>query len=363
MMLAILLTLAAGLDQPKERPVTKVVKLLEKMQKQLQDEKEADNDLQQKLTCWCTTNDKDKTAAIGIANQQIEGLTSDIEGMNAKIAKLEASIAQLSKEIADNDAALRKAADMRATELEEFNTNESDTQTNTRQAEMQKRTIEERSAEIARLTEEIAAHNADIADTEQEKLKASEQRENENAEFQTTIGEQRATQAILQKAVDRLAQVYRKEGLLQKTDIGAPATPTAGDYKQNAGASGVLTLIEQVIQESKDTEKDAVSSEGEAQASYEEFIKNSNAAIEAAQTQVEEKSERKGASGEEKAETEADLKSTNDVLSQLSDYNANLHGKCDFLLKNFDIRSQARTDELEAMAKAKAILKGSAQSL
>merc|ERR1719326_666628 len=133
---------------------------------------------------------------------------------------------------------------------------------------------------------------------------------------------------------------------MQKTNIGAPATPTAGDYKQNAGASGVLAMIEKIIQECNDTENQAMADEQASQAAYEEFIANSNAAIEAAQNTVAQKTERKGNAGEEKANTTADLTSTNDVLAQLSDYNTNLHAKCDFLLKNFDIRSAARTDEL-----------------
>lgn len=244
----------------------------------------------------------------------------------------------------------------------ELNVNEKDVQTNTRQAQEQQRKIEKLTAEMETLTAEIAENNKEIAETEQEKLKASEQREQENAEFQTQVNEQRQTQVILQKAIDRLAQVYRKEGFVQKENIGAPATPTAGDYKQNAGASGVLVLLEKVVQESQDVETEAMSAEQSAQAAYEEFISNSNAAIEACQNTVAQKTERKGNSGEEKANTEEDLTSTNDVLAQLSDYNTNLHAKCDFLLKNFDIRSAARTDELEAMSKAKAILKGSAQS-
>jgi len=35
-----------------------------------------------------------------------------------------------------------------------------------------------------------------------------------------------------------------------------------------------------------------------------------------------------------------------------------LHGECDWLLKNFDIRKEARQDELDAMQKAKAVLAG-----
>merc|ERR1719213_1366812 len=37
---------------------------------------------------------------------------------------------------------------------------------------------------------------------------------------------------------------------------------------------------------------------------------------------------------------------------------AQLHGSCDFLLENFDIRKEARASEIDALKKAKAVLSG-----
>ena len=45
-------------------------------------------------------------------------------------------------------------------------------------------------------------------------------------------------------------------------------------------------------------------------------------------------------------------------LQQLSNYNAELHSSCDFVVKNFDIRQTARDEEIEALKQAKAILSG-----
>merc|ERR1711957_600297 len=45
-------------------------------------------------------------------------------------------------------------------------------------------------------------------------------------------------------------------------------------------------------------------------------------------------------------------------LEQLSNYNAELHQSCDFVLKNFDLRQTARDEEVEALRQAKAILSG-----
>merc|ERR1719221_1753272 len=42
---------------------------------------------------------------------------------------------------------------------------------------------------------------------------------------------------------------------------------------------------------------------------------------------------------------------------------ASLHGECDWLLKYFDVRKQARADEVESLNNAKAVLSGASYSL
>jgi hypothetical protein len=50
--------LPSFLQALKTRPVTKVVNLLKDMQKQLEKEVEEDEEIYEKLACWCETNDK-----------------------------------------------------------------------------------------------------------------------------------------------------------------------------------------------------------------------------------------------------------------------------------------------------------------
>jgi len=45
-------------------------------------------------------------------------------------------------------------------------------------------------------------------------------------------------------------------------------------------------------------------------------------------------------------------------LEQLSNYKAELHQSCGFVVKNFEIRQTARDEEVEALRQAKAILSG-----
>merc|ERR1719439_126292 len=84
----------------KERPVTKVVNLLKDMQAQLEKEAAEDEELYDKLVCWCETNEKDKTKAIEIANQMITDLTATIEESAAKESQCTTDVASLKAEIA-----------------------------------------------------------------------------------------------------------------------------------------------------------------------------------------------------------------------------------------------------------------------
>merc|ERR1719146_562408 len=192
--------------------------------------------------------------------------------------------------------------------------------------------------------------------------KASEERELENKDFQTVVADQRATQEILQKALKRLDSFYKKALLQGRQEPGAavpPPPPAFGEYKKNEGSGGVMTMIENVIKEAHESEKEALKDEADAQAGYEEFIKNSNAAIEKANNEIVAKTEQKAETEATMVQAKADLEAAVMDSEKLATYKAELHDSCDFVLKNFDVRQAARMDEIEGLQKAKAILSGS----
>merc|ERR1719160_510092 len=96
------------------------------MLKQLESEAQADEEVYDKLACWCETNDKEKTKAIADAEARIADLTSQIEGATANSARLSTEIKNLEKEVADNQAALDEATAIRQKQLAEFNAEEKD---------------------------------------------------------------------------------------------------------------------------------------------------------------------------------------------------------------------------------------------
>merc|ERR1719410_3317236 len=110
----------------KNRPVSKVITLLNDMLKQLEKEAEEDEEIYDKLACWCETNDKEKTKSIAEAEARIEDLTTKIEELTAESARLSTEIKHLEKEVAKNQEALAKATAIREKQLAEFNAEEKD---------------------------------------------------------------------------------------------------------------------------------------------------------------------------------------------------------------------------------------------
>merc|ERR1719359_219857 len=123
----------------------------------------------------------------------------------------------MDKMVADLKSEQQEEVAFKANCETEFNTNEKTTFTKKDEKADLEAKIESLSKLIGTLQEEIAAAKTNIADSEVAIKKASETREKENAEFQTTIADQRATQAILSKALARLKEFYGKKSALLAT--------------------------------------------------------------------------------------------------------------------------------------------------
>merc|ERR1712238_198007 len=189
--------------------------------------------------------------------------------------------------------------------------------------------------------------------------RAGEDREKQNKEFQTTVSDQRATQKLLKAALVVLQDFYGKgSSFVQQEPVGPPPPPGFEGYKKNAASGGVMSMIEQIINDAKAMEAEAIRSEEDAQKAYEAFVKETNASIEAKSKDIVNKSEEKAKAESELVETKEAKEGVVLELEQLSNYNAELHQSCDFVLKNFDLRQTARDEEVEALRQAKAILSG-----
>mmetsp|Transcript_104650 Transcript_104650/g.180762 ORF Transcript_104650/g.180762 Transcript_104650/m.180762 type:complete len:762 (+) Transcript_104650:107-2392(+) len=289
-----------------------------------------------------STNSKLATLAVSV---QLDSFT--------KVKKvMDELVADLKKEQADEVA-------FKADCVKHFDENEKAIYESTETKSDLEAKIDSLAKTMAKLAEEIAADKKAVAETELEIKKASQAREEENADFQVTIADQRATQDILLKALSKLEEFYGKALLIQSAAHSAQEPPVKFQtYTTNAGASPVMSLIQQIIGDSKALETEAVAGEEKSQADYETFVKDSNAVIASLTEAIASKTASSTQADEDSALAKSDLGTTEDELASLEERKANLHGECDWVMKNFEIRQKARLEEIDAILQAKYILSG-----
>jgi len=265
----------------------------------------------------------------------------------------------MDKMVADLKKEQQEEVDLKGFCTKEFNQNDKETYENTEQKEDLEAKMEELQASIKKLGGEIGDAQMQMTETELGVKKASQVRESQNAEFQITVSDQRATQTILTKALDRLKAFYKKaEGGAAFSQQGQTPPVKFNTFKKNAGASPVIGMIQQIVQDSKATEAEAISTEREAQTNYETFVKDSNNLLSELTDAITQKTKSIASSKTEAEDSKSDHIATVEELELLSQHNAELHGQCDFVLSNFDIRQKARLQEIEAIGEAKSILSG-----
>merc|ERR1719475_23178 len=138
--------------------------------------------------------------------------------------------------------------------VEEFNTNQLQTEKKDREKEDLIAKIEDLELTIKTLTSEIDTLKSEIAEMQVQMKRAGEDREKENKDFQQTVADQRASQKLLQAALNILKGFYEKKeaALLQKQEpAGPPPPPGFKEYKKNAASGGIMGMIQQIINDAK----------------------------------------------------------------------------------------------------------------
>jgi len=142
---------------------------------------------------------------------------------------------------------------------------------------------------------------------------------------------------------------------------GAPPPPpeTWGAYsKKSEESNGVVTMIDMLIADLDKEVQTITVEEHEAQAEYVQYIQDSAAKRASDSKSITDKEAAKAGAeaelqrlGEETHAKKVEMINTLEVLK-------NFHLQCDWLLKNFDLRRDARNGEIDSLKKAKAVLSG-----
>merc|ERR1719380_24744 len=104
--------------------------------------------------------------------------------------------------------------------------------------------------------------------------------------------------------------------------------------------------------------KDAEYEEKTSQDDYSKLMSNSEATRAANSKGITEKDMAKAEKESKLSDLKGVLGDTEKDLSLIATTLQDLHMSCDFLLQNYDLRKEARTNEVESLKNAKAILSG-----
>mmetsp|Transcript_142439 Transcript_142439/g.455287 ORF Transcript_142439/g.455287 Transcript_142439/m.455287 type:complete len:722 (+) Transcript_142439:59-2224(+) len=259
---------------------------------------------------------------------------------------------------------------------------------------------------VATATEEIAALLKGIAELDKSVAEATEIRKVENAEYKDLMASNGAAKELILFAKNRMNKFYNpklyKEAPkqeLSKEDrifvnnggtpppteapggiagtgisvsfvqidsrVAPPPPPATAEAYKAAGeeSGGVIAMMDLLV---NDITKEMTTAEAEekvAQGNYEAMMADS-----AEKRAMDSKSltDREGAKADMQAELEqgeGDKTSASKELMVLEQYMASLHAECDWLLQYFEVRKQARADEVDSLGKAKAVLSGADFSL
>merc|ERR1719265_2318182 len=250
---------------------------------------------------------------------------------------------------------------------------------------------------IATLADEIKALEDGIAALDKAVASATETRKEENAEFTDLMASDSAAKELIAFAKNRLMKFYNpklykpppKRELTEEERITlnmggtlAPTNPPAGiagtgitvlqqkeapppppemygEYqKKGEESNGVVAMMDALIGDLDKEMQEAEMEEKLAQEDYEQYMKDSAEKRANDSKAITEKEVQKAGLQAELQDAKDSKKAQEKELLATQQFLADTHADCDWLLENFDLRKQARADELDALGRAKAVLSG-----
>jgi len=251
---------------------------------------------------------------------------------------------------------------------------------------------------IAALKEDIASLTTGIADLDKAVAEATATRKKEAEEYTTTKAANSAAVQLLEVAKNQLAKFYNPTtykpppqqelteeeriyvangGVLTtaapggiagtgisfvqlkaRSDVPPPPPPMAVEAYKKSDSSGPVAMLDKLMNDLKLEMKEDDMEEETAQKDYEEVMAKSADKRAMMSKRIVEKEGELAATEERLAKAKKTNKAQKTDLMDLGEYVASLHGECDWLLQNFDKRKEARSNEIDAIKKAKAVLSG-----
>jgi len=227
---------------------------------------------------------------------------------------------------------------------------------------------------ISALKSEIAALHDGIKALDKSVADATDTRKKEHDDYVETLAANNAAKDILGFAKNRLNKFYNpklyvappKRELAMAQGAAAPPPPPKADltYKKSGEESGgVIAMIDLIVADVDKEIQTMEVDEKDAQKDYEGFMSDASEKRAQDSKSITDKESAK-AETESELQTNTDSKNSKNVEAmETAKYIGGLHEECDWLLKYYDARKSARTGEIDALGKAKAVLSGADYSL
>jgi len=234
-----------------------------------------------------------------------------------------------------------------------------------------KATIADRADSLDELTFAIGDMVAGIKELDQQVADATAARQKEHAQSVQELAENSAAKGLLEVARNRLRKFYNaklfkapkkdEDGVeLLQHGFQQPQPPEADlSYKKKTEEHGGVVAMINMLRE--DLVKKITIMETEEKAAQSDYEKYVEEVTKKRALDSKALSDKEG----EKAEIEASLHEDKETLSDHENdvsvsrkEMTDLHQECDWFLTNFELRRNARIDEVDALSKAKAVLSG-----
>ena len=227
---------------------------------------------------------------------------------------------------------------------------------------------------IVSTKEQIDALEDGVRALDKSVAEATEQRKEENEDYTALMAADAAAKELIGFAKNRLNKFYNPKlykppaALVSINAHGrdAPPPPPAAVEaygKKTEESNGIIAMMDSLIKDLDKELTEAEVTEKDAQADYETFMQDS------ATKRAEDSktlTDKQGALANLETslgEQKSGKVSAEKTLGATMEYIGSLHAECDWLVKYFDMRKEARSTEIDALGNAKAVLSGADYAL
>jgi predicted nucleic acid-binding Zn-ribbon protein len=291
----------------RANPIRRVVDLLQKMQKQVEEEGKLEEELYNKFMCYCTTGKDQLVSSIASAEEKVDKVTASLEEAESRKAQFDSDIKKHKQDRKDAKDALEKAIALRQKEANAYAKASGEMKTN-----------------LSAMTQAIAAISKGM----------------EGAFLQSKVAN-----ALRRLTVDAEMGSDDRQAMTAFLSQGQTGS---SDYAPNSGQ--ILGILKQMKATMEQELQDATAAEEKSIKDFESLEAAKKAEIDALTAAIEQELEASGQLGVEIVDMKEDIDDTTKSLAEDKKFLAEIEKSCGTKKAEWEERSKLRTQELLAIA-------------